>query len=177
MSIEIKLPDLGDNIESGTVVSVYVSEGDQIQEEQALLELETDKAVVEVPASNSGKVTKILVKNGDEIKEGQVILELESSDNGSDKPGAEETKEAVQKETEKQPAAKPAEEKPAAKSTPAVAKKPESGLQSSEIVNFKIPNMGDNVDSGTVSSVLVKVGEEVDVDQGLVELETDKAVV
>ena len=68
MSIEVKLPELGDNIESGTVVSVFVSEGDNVDQDQALIELETDKAVVEVPSSSAGKIGKILVKKGDEIK-------------------------------------------------------------------------------------------------------------
>ena len=58
---------------------------DEIKEEQALLELETDKAVIEVPASDAGKISKILVKDGDEIKIGQVILELEAAGNGAKK--------------------------------------------------------------------------------------------
>ncbi|MCB0283408.1 MAG: dihydrolipoyllysine-residue acetyltransferase [Calditrichaeota bacterium] len=167
MSLEIKLPELGDNIESGTVVSVFVAEGDTIAQDQALIELETDKAVIEVPSSSAGKVKKILVKSGDEVKIGQAIVELDSN-------GAEAPKPAVKKEekpeTAPAPVAKPAEEKkePEAKAAPSAP---------AGDVEFKIPNMGDNIETGTVTSVLVNVGDEINFDQGLVELETDKAVV
>lgn len=175
MSIEIKLPDLGDNIESGTITNIFVSVGDKIEQEQALLELETDKAVVEVPSSDGGTVKKIHVKKGDEIKEGQVILELESSGNGKpDKQDAKQLSEGKPKTTQKEPVKEKSEAKQNAVKDKKEAK---SAAKSSENIDFKIPNMGDNVDSGTVSSILVKVGDSVEVDQGLVELETDKAVV
>ncbi len=78
MAEEIKLPNLGDGIESGDVLSVFVSVGDVVKAEQGILELETDKATVEVPTPTAGTVTKILVKPGDSIAIGQVILEVES---------------------------------------------------------------------------------------------------
>lgn len=166
MSIEIKLPELGDNIDSGTVVSVFVSEGDTIEQEQALIELETDKAVIEVPTDLAGVVKKILVKNGDEIKIGQAIIEIDA--NGQiekvQKPKVEESKTESPAE-EIKPEAEPLE-----KAAPVQ-------ISETNVVDFKIPNMGDNVDSGTVTSLLVKVGDSVEVDQGLVELETDKAVI
>ena len=64
MPIEFKMPDLGENIENGDVVSVLVSVGDHIEEDQPVLELETDKAVIEVPASVGGTVTAVHVKEG-----------------------------------------------------------------------------------------------------------------
>ena len=66
MATEVKLPDVGEGIESGTVVSVLVKEGDKIQKDQPLLELETDKAVVEVPSTAAGIVQSVNVKEGDE---------------------------------------------------------------------------------------------------------------
>jgi pyruvate dehydrogenase E2 component (dihydrolipoamide acetyltransferase) len=77
MATEIKLPILGENVDSGTVVNVLVSEGDEVSEGQPVIELETEKATVEVPASASGRVKEISVKEGDTIKVGQVILILE----------------------------------------------------------------------------------------------------
>ncbi len=76
MATEIKLPDLGDNVASAVVVGVMVKEGDGLEAGQPFLELETDKAVVEVPAPSAGVVEKILVKPGDEVKSGQVVLLL-----------------------------------------------------------------------------------------------------
>lgn len=73
---ELKLPDLGDNVASAVVVGVLIKEGDTVAAGQPVLELETDKAVMEAPASQAGTVEKILVKAGDEIKSGQVIATL-----------------------------------------------------------------------------------------------------
>ena len=73
---QIKLPNLGDGIDSATVVSVLVSVGDSIEKEQTIMELETDKAVAPLPASEAGVVKSILVKEGDVINTGQGVLEL-----------------------------------------------------------------------------------------------------
>ncbi len=76
---EFKLPDLGENIDSGDVVSVMVKEGDVVKPQQEVIEIETDKAVVAVPCSVAGKVTKIHVAKGQTVKPGQVILSLDSA--------------------------------------------------------------------------------------------------
>src|SRR5208337_5104078 len=76
--IEFKLPALGENIEQGDLVRLMVVPGSTVSEGQAVLELETDKAVVEVPSSVSGKVQEILVKEGEKIKVGQVIFTVEN---------------------------------------------------------------------------------------------------
>ena len=70
MAIDFKLPELGENIHSGDVVSVLVSVGDEIQNDQPVVERETDKAVVEVPCPHSGRVTAIHVKKGDTVQIG-----------------------------------------------------------------------------------------------------------
>jgi pyruvate dehydrogenase E2 component (dihydrolipoamide acetyltransferase) len=73
MATELKLPELGDNVASAVVVGVLVKEGDTLEAGQPFLELETDKAVMEVPAPAGGKVEKLMVKPGDEVKSGQVV--------------------------------------------------------------------------------------------------------
>lgn len=78
MAVEFKLPNLGENVTSGDVVNVLVQEGDVIAGNQAVLELETDKAVVEIPCPHAGRIDKVLVKKGDTIKVGQAILLVES---------------------------------------------------------------------------------------------------
>ncbi|AEV15318.1 Dihydrolipoamide acetyltransferase [Thermus sp. CCB_US3_UF1] len=75
--MELKLPELGDNVAAATVVGVLVKEGDRVAPGQPLLELETDKAVMEVPAEAGGVVRRVLVKVGDEVRPGQAFLELE----------------------------------------------------------------------------------------------------
>jgi pyruvate dehydrogenase E2 component (dihydrolipoamide acetyltransferase) len=79
MATEFKLPDLGENIASGDVVSVFVSEGDVVKPGQALLEVETDKAVIEVPCPPGGRIAKVLVKKGDTVAVGQALVLLEAS--------------------------------------------------------------------------------------------------
>ena len=79
MATDFKLPDLGENIASGDVVSVFVSVGDVVKPGQALLEVETDKAVIEVPCPPGGRVASVLVKKGDTVKVGQTLLTLEAA--------------------------------------------------------------------------------------------------
>jgi len=78
MATEFKLPDLGENIASGDVVTVFVAEGDVVKPGQALLEVETDKAVIEVPCPPGGLVAKVLVKKGDTVKVGQPLVLLDA---------------------------------------------------------------------------------------------------
>ena len=80
MSTEVNLPELGDGIESGDVLEIFVAVGDIISEGQDIVEMETDKATVPVPASVGGKVTKILVNEGDTIAIGGAILEVEAAE-------------------------------------------------------------------------------------------------
>ncbi|MDA1049511.1 MAG: 2-oxo acid dehydrogenase subunit E2 [Planctomycetota bacterium] len=77
--IEIKLPELGDGIESGDVLEVLVREGDVIAKDQGIVELETDKATVEVPSTHAGTVTKVHVSSGDTIKIGATMISLEAA--------------------------------------------------------------------------------------------------
>lgn len=96
--MEIKLPALGENVEEAEVLTVLVAVGDSIEKDQPLLELETDKATVEVPAPAAGVVKAIHVRPGDSLQVGQLILELEG---GEAAAAAQPTPEA---EAEAQPA-------------------------------------------------------------------------
>ena len=73
---EFKLPELGENITTGTVTRVLVNVGDKVEKDQPVVELETEKAVVEVPSDVAGTVQEIKVKEGDTVKVGQVLLVL-----------------------------------------------------------------------------------------------------
>src|SRR5512135_2794587 len=75
--MDVKLPQLAEGVESGTVVSILVAEGQEIKTDQAIMELETQKAVGSIPAPSSGVVTKIHVKQGMEVSVGQVLISLE----------------------------------------------------------------------------------------------------
>ena len=77
MATEFKLPELGENIESADIINVLVKAGDVIEKEQSIIEIETDKATIEVPSNVSGKVTEVLVKQGESVKVGQTIIKVD----------------------------------------------------------------------------------------------------
>ena len=98
---QITLPELGDGIESGDILEIFVSVGDVISKGQDIVEMETDKATVPVPSSHAGKVTQILVSEGDTVPIGGAILEIEaeSSAETTAEPPATETPQAPPAET------------------------------------------------------------------------------
>lgn len=108
---ELKLPDLGDNVASAVVVGVLIKEGDTIAAGQPVLELETDKAVMEAPAAEGGTVSKVLVKPGDEVKSGQVIAVLGGG-------AAEKPQEAISEKAQPRPAPAPSTPPPALAAAP-----------------------------------------------------------
>jgi pyruvate dehydrogenase E2 component (dihydrolipoamide acetyltransferase) len=75
--IDFKVPELGENINSGDVVKILVSVGDVVKVDQTVVELETDKAVVEIPSSVSGQIAEILISEGDKARVGQVVMRVE----------------------------------------------------------------------------------------------------
>ena len=80
---EFILPNLGDGVAQGDVLKVLVKPGDALAIDQPVLELETDKATIEVPSDVAGKVTEIKVKAGDKVKPGQAVLILEGASAGA----------------------------------------------------------------------------------------------
>ncbi len=100
MLSEVKLPVLGEDVDSGTVVKVLVSVGDAVTKDTPVLDLDTEKASVEVPASASGKVKEIRVKEGDTVKVGQVLLTLEEA---AEAEAAAEGMAAIQPPPQRQP--------------------------------------------------------------------------
>jgi pyruvate dehydrogenase E2 component (dihydrolipoamide acetyltransferase) len=83
---DFNLPELGEQIESGDVLRVLVKPGDTLAKDQPVLELETDKATIEVPSSVAGQVKEIKVNAGDKVKVGQTILTVDEPGQGADEP-------------------------------------------------------------------------------------------
>ncbi|MEE8349993.1 MAG: 2-oxo acid dehydrogenase subunit E2, partial [Acidobacteriota bacterium] len=138
MASQFKLPNLGENIDSGDVVRVLVQVGDQIRKQQALLELETDKAVIEVPSSIVGTVEEIHVKEGDKAEVGQVILtvgEVAKQEKTRDQPQSKTPKpeKARKPEELKAPESDPPQ-KPAVKKAKKAARKPRAA--GAEVLDF-----------------------------------------
>jgi pyruvate dehydrogenase E2 component (dihydrolipoamide acetyltransferase) len=179
--IEFKLPELGENIEQGDLVRLMVAPGASVSTGQSVMELETDKAVVEVPSSVSGTVQEIRVKEGDKIKVGQVIFTVDgvettatSSDSGQAPSGASAPTSSAEPAApvETQPQAPAESVSKAAPSTPL------SGTAAaSQATEFKLPELGENISQGDLVRLMISPGVKVSEGQPVMELETDKAVV
>src|ERR1051325_4522279 len=106
--MEITLPKLGEGADSGTVVNLFVKEGDHIRKDQNIVELENEKAVASIPSTGSGVVTKIHVQAGDKLSVGQSILSYdpEETDGAKAKPSEEKAEEDEGKPEEEKSEAK-----------------------------------------------------------------------
>ncbi|MCC7009254.1 MAG: 2-oxo acid dehydrogenase subunit E2 [Acidobacteria bacterium] len=117
MPVEFRLPELGENVEKGDVVRVLVNVGDVVAQDQPVLELETDKATIEVPSSVAGRVTEVRVKPGDKVKVGQAVLALDA-DTGAAAETAPPAQAANAAAVDAPPAPAPAPAQPAAAAAP-----------------------------------------------------------
>lgn len=164
----IAVPDIG-GAEDVEVIEISVAAGAQVQKDDTLIVLESDKASMEVPSPESGRVVEIKLKVGDKVSAGSVILTLETL--AQENQGAAEAQAAPAPVPEKTPAAAPApaaEVKTESKPAPAQAPAP-SGLET-----IAVPDIGgaENVD---VIEVSVKVGSELAEGDTMIVLESDKA--
>jgi pyruvate dehydrogenase E2 component (dihydrolipoamide acetyltransferase) len=189
VSTEFRIPELGENVKGGDVLHVLVKVGDAIAIDQPVLELETDKATIEVPSNVAGTVSAITVKPGDKVAVGQAVLTLDAGAAAASAPSATSAasqpaekapssekaalsaQEPVAEQEEAEAAAPPSAPSPASPAAPAAP------AASSGPAAFAIPELGENVKGGDVLRVLVKVGDTLAVDQPVVELETDKATI
>jgi pyruvate dehydrogenase E2 component (dihydrolipoamide acetyltransferase) len=184
--IEFKLPALGENIEAGDLVRLMIAPGATVSEGQAVMELETDKAVVEVPSSVSGTVKEILVKEGDKIKVGQIIF---TADNGTAAAGAPR-KAGDSTKSSTAPASSGARAAAAAKPQPSPPPDPSQPVRSESApalqrtrstdagpTEFRLQELGENISEGDLVRLMITPGAKVSEGQPVMELETDKAVV
>lgn len=161
MSELIRVPDIGSG--EGEVIELFVKVGDRIEADQSILTLESDKASMEIPAPKAGVIKSLKVKLGDKLKEGDELLELDSEDGSAAEPPAAAASEPAKPAEEEAPA--PAAEAQA----PAAAA---AGTEQSQ--EIKVPDIGSS-GKAKVIEVLVQVGDQVEADQSLITLESDKA--
>ena len=164
MATEFKLPEVSEGVESVDVAEILVAVGDTIDAGTIICEVETDKAVADVPCPFAGTIKKILVSPGDSIPIGKPLILIEEGDGAKSPAAAAEQKE-------------PASEAPAAeqapKEEPATAAAPAG---KPETIEFKLPEVGEGVESVDVAEILVAVGDTIEKDAVICEVETDKAV-
>jgi pyruvate dehydrogenase E2 component (dihydrolipoamide acetyltransferase) len=117
--MDLKLPALGEGADSGTVVNIFVKEGDDVTKDQPILELENEKAVATIPSTGAGKVSKIFVKSGDKISVGQRILSLTEDGGAPQAPSARQPeKKTARKPEPETPEPEPEEEAQKAEAAP-----------------------------------------------------------
>ena len=97
MKKEIKIPDIAENVETGLIADILVSEGDEVSADQSLVEVETDKATTDIPSPYSGVIKEIKVEQGDEVKVNQVIMIIETKDEEEEEETEQEKEEKEEK--------------------------------------------------------------------------------
>ena len=118
--IEFRLPELGEGIESGQVIEVFVTPGDRVTLEQPLLEVETDKAAVEIPSPADGTVVDVCVSAGDTVEISQVLVKINGDSEGRETPkdASPSAEEKTEEEKPQEPLPEKEKQPPAPKSVP-----------------------------------------------------------
>ena len=172
MTVQITVPTLGESVTEATVAKWLKKVGDTVEVDEPVVELETDKVSLEIPAPSAGVLSEILVQDGADVAVGAVLGSVDES-GAAAKPAAK-AKPDLKKAEAKTAEPQKAEPKQAetAKPAPAVA-----GNGAGGAVEIVVPAVGESVTEGTIAKWLKQVGDVVAVDEPLVELETDKATV
>ena len=160
MSHTVELPALGESVTEGTVTRWLVAVGDTVAVDDPIVEVSTDKVDTEIPSPVAGVVEQILVEEDEDVEVGAALVVI---GDGSSAPTAAPAAPAAEA---------PAASAPAAPEAPAAAAAPAAGSVSGQEVT--LPALGESVTEGTVTRWLKEVGEQVEVDEPLVEVSTDK---
>ena len=153
---DISMPELGESVTEGTITTWLKEVGDTVEVDEPLLEVSTDKVDTEIPSPVAGTLVEILAEEDDTVEVGEVIARIGDADA---KPAEKEAPKAEEPKEEKKEA--PEEEK---------ADKPASG----DATDVSMPELGESVTEGTITTWLKEVGDTVEVDEPLLEVSTDK---
>ncbi|WP_145950622.1 2-oxoglutarate dehydrogenase, E2 component, dihydrolipoamide succinyltransferase [Micrococcus luteus] len=178
MSETVNLPALGESVTEGTVTRWLKAVGDEVAVDEPLVEVSTDKVDTEIPSPVAGVLEEILVEEDDTVEVGAPLATIGdgsgggSADASEDDAAAEEpaVEEAQQDDAQQEPAGEPAPEERASTDQGSDGA-PSAGGEASEVT---LPALGESVTEGTVTRWLKSVGDEVEVDEPLLEVSTDK---
>ncbi|SDX05714.1 2-oxoglutarate dehydrogenase E2 component [Albimonas donghaensis] len=160
MTVEVRVPTLGESVTEATVATWFKKPGDAVAVDEMLCELETDKVTVEVPCPAAGVLGELVAAEGETVGVDALLATVEEGEGAAPAPKSSAS--------EKKPA--PAAEAPASSGGG-------GGEGGGETVDVKVPSLGESVTEATVSTWFKKVGDAVAVDEMLCELETDKVSV
>ncbi|GIF21047.1 2-oxoglutarate dehydrogenase E2 component (dihydrolipoamide succinyltransferase) [Actinoplanes tereljensis] len=176
MPVSVTMPRLGESVTEGTVTRWLKQEGERVEADEPLLEVSTDKVDTEIPSPAAGVLTRIVVGEDETADVGSelAVISGDGEDAGSAAPAPAAEPEA-EAEPEPEPAAPatPSTEKPVEEEAPA-PQTASASSGSSEGTEVKMPALGESVTEGTVTRWLKQVGEEIEADEPLLEVSTDK---
>jgi 2-oxoglutarate dehydrogenase E2 component (dihydrolipoamide succinyltransferase) len=166
MSTEVRVPTLGESVTEATIATWFKKPGDSVAVDEMLCELETDKVTVEVPSPVTGKLVEIVAAEGETVGVNALLaIMADANVAGSESP---EPRESGKKAAAETAAKAPAETAETAETNDA----PEG-----EQIDVMVPSLGESVTEATVSTWFKKIGDRVEADEMLCELETDKVSV
>ena len=160
---DVTMPELGESVTEGTITTWLKEVGDDVEIDEPLLEVSTDKVDTEIPSPVAGTLVEILAEEDDTVEVGDVIARIGDADAA---PAAEEKAEEPKKEEKAEEKEEPKQEEKAE------APKKSSGSGSASDVTM--PELGESVTEGTITTWLKEVGDDVEIDEPLLEVSTDK---
>ncbi|WP_161889009.1 2-oxoglutarate dehydrogenase complex dihydrolipoyllysine-residue succinyltransferase [Pontibacter russatus] len=159
MSLEVKVPAVGESITEVTIAQWLKKDGDRVEMDEVIAELESDKATFELPAEGAG-ILRIIAQEGETIDVGAIICRIEEDGAGAPAPAA--------------PSAEAASGT-AAPAAPQQAAAPAAAQGGGETVEMVVPTVGESITEVTIASWLKNDGDHVEMDEVIAELESDKA--
>ena len=177
MNIEFNLPSIGEGVTSADVAEILVKPGDEIKSGQVVMELETEKAVVELCCPHAGKIVSIHPKTGDTIMIGAPVLTVDAAKVVEGESTASPKAAGPKKIATGAPPTTVAAAKTAVSTAAPPAKASTAVASKGGIIEFQLPSIGEGVKQADVAEVLVREGDIITADQVVMELETEKAVV
>ncbi len=172
--VEVEMPQMGESVMEGTVIEWAKKVGDQVEEDETLLEIATDKVDTEVPSPQAGKLVEILAEVDETVEVGQAIAVIETdgeASEGQEAGGSGSEQEAASEKQEQKAESEKQEER---SKTASETESSGDGQEEGERVEVQMPKMGESVMEGTVIEWLKEIGDKVEEDEALLEISTDK---
>lgn len=180
MSNSVQMPALGESVTEGTVTRWLKSVGDEIEVDEPLLEVSTDKVDTEIPSPYAGVLEKILADEDDVVEVGGDLAYIgdgsgsDSAESAPEEDSSDAEPESDSADAEAEAESAPAEESASESADDSAAEAPAASASEGEGTEITMPALGESVTEGTVTRWLKEVGEEVEVDEPLLEVSTDK---
>ena len=186
--VDVEMPKMGESITEGTVIVWHKQPGDEVEQDEILLEIGTDKVDTEVPSPEAGVLSEILVDEGDTVEVGTIIARLDTEVPSPEAADVAEPSGTPTAEADAEPNAEPdaPAEGPAADAAPATddvsaeqeepqeQKEQEAPAPAAEDHEVVMPKMGESITEGTIIAWHKDVGDEIALDETILEIGTDK---